>query len=116
MLAVRVLVRHGIADGAPNQILDGMICDECTFKDSKLVYGGGAFALKNVSFSGETRVEFTGAAANTLTMLRFLKAMKAGQRPQPVNPNVPIVETAQLKAGSPFDVKSPWYVDAAGTK
>ena len=116
VLPVRVLVRHGVADGAPNQILDGLICDECTFKDSKFVYAGGAFSLKNVSFSGETSIEFTGAAANTLVMLRFLDAMKAGQRPQPVNPKVPIVETAQLKATSPFEVKSPWYMDAAGTK
>jgi hypothetical protein len=90
------LLRLHVNGGA--QVLDGLDCDDCDFIGATLKYAGGAVRLKNPLFSGIVRVELTGAAANTAALLPLLSAIAAGQTPNPVNPNKPILETASLKA------------------
>jgi hypothetical protein len=85
------------------QTLDGLDCDDCDFVDATLKYSGGAVKLKNPLFSGIVRVEPSGAAANTAALLPLLGAIAAGQSPNPVNPNKPILETASLKTQVKLD-------------
>jgi len=90
------LLRLHVNGGA--QTLDGLDCDDCDFVGATLRYTGGAVKLKNPLFSGIIRVELSGAAANTVALLPLLSAIAAGQTPNPVNPNKPIIKTASLKA------------------
>jgi hypothetical protein len=75
--------------------LDGLDCVNCVFKNVVLTYGGGPFNLSNVTFSGTTRIELTGAAANGLKILPLVDAINRGRLIEPApNPNRPIVKMA----------------------
>lgn len=81
------------------QPLDGLDCDDCIFADTTLIYGGGAFNLKNAQFSGTTHLELNGAAANTLAMLNLVEAiMKGTVKPKVSPPNKAISKTAKAPA------------------
>jgi hypothetical protein len=55
--------------------LDGLECENCTFDNAAIEYGGGAFHLTNTTFSGTVNVQLTGAAANTFAFLKYLNGI-----------------------------------------
>lgn len=61
------------------QSLDGLNCEDCQFNNAGLRYGGGVLNLKGSTFSGTTELQLEGAAANTIALLEFLKAIPEGQ-------------------------------------
>jgi hypothetical protein len=61
------------------QSLDGMNCEDCQFESASLRYGGGVVNLKGSTFSGTTELQLEGAAANTVALLEFLKAIPGGR-------------------------------------
>ena len=80
--------------------VDGVECVKCSFNGMTLRYGGGNFQFSDFKFSGPVRFELTGAAANTVIFMRFVKALAANQKelPQPeLSRNAPIVEVIQVK-------------------
>jgi hypothetical protein len=90
------------------QALDGLSCDGCTFEDSRLTYSGGSFALKNMTFIGSTSVAFSGAAANSLVLLKLLQSMPSGTKPSPAVPNKPLEQIQTVKAALTIDLSSPY--------
>jgi hypothetical protein len=78
------------------QVLDGLDCRSCAFKDARLVYGGGPFNLEDARFSGKVSLQLTGAAANTVAMLKFVGLLE--------QPNAPIVQPQNNK---PIERQSP---------
>jgi hypothetical protein len=89
-------------------VIDGANFDECVFKNATLEYGGGSWRFGKVSFSGTTRVNFIGAAANTVVFLKLLSALGANQQPRPVKPKTPIPQIAATKRSITFAFKSPY--------
>ena len=81
--------------------VDGSECVRCVFNGAVLRYNGGNFQFTDFAFSGPVRVEFSGAARNTLIFLQFVQGLAAGQAPQPPRkekmPGGPIIETAMVK-------------------
>jgi hypothetical protein len=65
-----------------SQQLDGLKCNQCRFEDATLTYGGGAFDLKNSSITGTTRLQLTGAAANTVALLDLLRGIQVDSPPK----------------------------------
>jgi len=84
----RIRVAHA------TQELDGLDCTECDFRDLTLTYGGGAFKFTDTKFSGNIRVNLTGAAANTVSVLPFLEALARGMPPELAVPQAPIERAA----------------------
>ena len=72
-----------VESSMPEQQLDGLDCSACTFRSPVLRYSGGAFRFTNVRFEGPVRLEFSGAAANTLVMLSLVQALGLSQPPAP---------------------------------
>jgi hypothetical protein len=64
-----------------SKVLDGLDCRGCDFDGTHLIYGGGPFNLESAHFSGLISVEFTGAAANTLNMLKFIDWLQTSSSP-----------------------------------
>ena len=67
------------------QPLDGLNCARCVFDGTTLTYGGGAYNIPAFTFSN-IRVQFTGAAANTLRFLQLMESLRhvpAQPAPQP---------------------------------
>jgi hypothetical protein len=93
-----VLGLNGTAFG-----VDGIDCVKCIISGPSLSYGGGNFQFRESAFSGPIRVEFTGAARNTVIFLEFLQQLNGGRpplQPQPTHPSAPggpIVKTAVVK-------------------
>ncbi len=79
------------------QPLDGLDCHDCTFDNTVLRYGGGAFNLENVRFSGTTKLVLDGAAANTLAFLKFMNSLPTGVPLASPPPNKPIERKARAK-------------------
>ncbi len=96
----------GIANG--QQPLDGFACDDCTFTNVELSYGGGPVRLVNPKFSGKIRLNLYGAAANTAVTVAYLQAMLQNQKPPAVNPNAPIIKTATAKDFFVADLVTPY--------
>jgi hypothetical protein len=100
-----------IEGGSIPQMLDGLDCKECTFKDVTLTYAGGAYNFDHCNFSGTTRVVLSGAAANTMAILPLLQAITRGVPPKPPTPQKPTEQTATAKQlmtvsfASPFSPK-----------
>lgn len=69
------------------QPLDGLNCTNCKFEDAALSYAGGVVNLRGSTFSGTTKLQLEGAAANTIALLEFLKAIPKGtlQYKLPIN-------------------------------
>jgi hypothetical protein len=100
----------GTISGAVQQI-DGMDCTNCVLVGSTLRYGGGAFNFSNAKFSGVTRVELSGAAANTALFLNIVQQLGLGKPPQPTppaQPNTPITRMADVKQPITFSFASPY--------
>jgi len=72
-----------------SQSLDGLNCSQCSFKDTELIYAGGSFRLQDIKVSGTTRLTLTGAAANTLALLSFLRGIEVGISVPPSKPQKP---------------------------
>lgn len=79
------------------QSLDGFECHKCEFDNAELRYSGGAFNLEEVKFSGTTRVELSGAAANTVAFLKLLNGLSNGAATASPAPNKPIERKATTK-------------------
>jgi len=79
------------------QPLDGLDCNNCAFKDETIRYSGGAVRLIGPKFEGEIKIELSGAAANTLSLMPMFAAIAAGQKPEPPNPNRPVLKTVSIK-------------------
>jgi hypothetical protein len=91
-----VMGMPGVAFG-----IDGVDCVRCVLNGPVLRYGGGNFQFADFQISGPVRVEFVGAARNTLIFLNFVNGLAAGQAPKqnPTNPinKDPILKTAVVK-------------------
>ena len=77
--------------------VDGSECVRCTFSGAVFRYGGGDFQFTDFKFSGPVRVEFTGAALNTLIFVRFIEALAASQVPKKPAPKAPITQMVSIK-------------------
>jgi hypothetical protein len=86
--------------------LDGLHCSNCIFKNVTFEYSGGSYKLVNAAFSGSIRIDFKGAAANTVVLLDFLKSLNAGNKPQPLEPNAPLFRTADNVQATKVDLIS----------
>ena len=77
-------------------ILDGKSLDGGAITNAVFAYNGGAVELNNVKIDkGSVRLEFGGAAANTV---RFMAAWEQLERPTAgFSPNAPVVRTIRLK-------------------
>ena len=65
--------------GGKSLNLDGLNCEDCQFDNAQLRYGGGVVNLKGSTFSGTTELQLEGAAANTVALLEFLRAIPGGR-------------------------------------
>ena len=91
--------------------LDGLTCTNCTFDNVIFEYAGGAYKLENVQMSGNVGVRLTGAAANTANFLQAFGLFghaPATNKPEPSNPNSPIIISATLRRPIKTDVRSPF--------
>ncbi len=77
--------------------VDGSECVRCVFDGPILRYSGGNFQFTDYSFSGPVRVEFTGAARNTLLFLQFVQGLAAGHAPKQEMPNTSVLKTVTVK-------------------
>lgn len=78
--------------------VDGSDCTRCTFNGQAFRYGGGNFQFTEFKFSGPIRVEFVGAARNTLIFIDFINQLAAGQAPPHATvPTGPMIKTAAIK-------------------
>jgi hypothetical protein len=89
------------------QPLDGLNCEECEFKDAKLRYEGGVVNLQGSTFTGTTELQLEGAAANTIALLEFFKAIPAGKLTYKLPINKPITRKFQ-SALPPVPPKPPF--------
>jgi hypothetical protein len=90
--------------------VDGVECVHCVLNGPVLRYGGGNFQFSEFQISGPVRVEFTGAARNTLIFLQLIQGLAAGQAPKQSLPSKdPILKTALVtetltgSVGTPAD-------------
>ncbi len=90
------------------QQLDGVDCTDCVFNNVSFTYGGGAFNFNNVAISKNFRLTLTGAAANTIILLRILEAISAAKPPIPPQPQTPIQRTAIAKQTVTISLASPY--------
>jgi len=81
------------------QPLDGLDCRGCTFDNVNLEYGGGAYNLEDPHFSGTTTLTLTGAAANTVGLLRLLEDIDHDipGLPTEFQPNKPVHKEATAR-------------------
>ena len=77
--------------------VDGSECVRCVFDGPILRYSGGNFQFTDYLFSGPVRVEFTGAARNTLLFLQFVQGLAAGHAPKQEMPNTSVLKTVTVK-------------------
>ncbi|PYU79171.1 MAG: hypothetical protein DMG51_17735 [Acidobacteria bacterium] len=77
--------------------VDGSECVRCVFDGPILRYSGGNFQFTDYLFSGPVRVEFTGAARNTLLFLEFVQGLAAGHAPKQEMPNTSVLKTVTVK-------------------
>jgi hypothetical protein len=96
---------HGFAK---TQQLDGVDFTNSEFSDMNWEYSGGAFSLVNVKISAPMRVTLKGAAANTMALLAIVQAVNTGERPEPMNPNAPILKQTTEKHTVLIDFASPY--------
>jgi hypothetical protein len=76
---------HGDTIGGNLQQLDGFSCDgECTIAPRILTYGGGNFSFPVAKIPKGVPIIFTGAAANTVLLMRITGMLPAPKRPAPV--------------------------------
>jgi uncharacterized protein YjbI with pentapeptide repeats len=92
-----------------SQDLDGLDCRGCTFNGAMMRYSGGAFNLENANFSGTTRLELSGAAANTVAFLKFMDGLAKGVAPKSFPQNKPVHKQAIAKNPLPkLDFTAPY--------
>jgi hypothetical protein len=91
-----------------SQTIDGLLCDNCEFHDATLKYSGGAFQFTNFKFTGTTKVEVSGAAANTFAFMRLMNAIAAGSPAPKVEPNKPLEQIAIAKVAFTASLRSPF--------
>lgn len=97
--------------------LDGRNSEDETFRNSLLIYAGGAYSLKNPNFQGNIQIAWVGAADNTRRLLEYFKmtgcpAPTAPTAPHRFDPNTPRLETTSLGTALTEDLVSPY----SGTK
>jgi len=91
-----------------SQQLDGMKCNGCFFSDATLTYAGGSYSLVDCHFSGTTRFEFKGAAANTLAILPLMEALVHGAPPKIPPPKTPMLRNATAEQPISISFASPY--------
>ena len=90
------------------QQLDGMACTICSFIDVTLTYAGGSYSLVNRRFSGTTRFEFKGAAANTLAILPLMEALVLRTPPKIPPPKIPMHRNVTTEQPMSIGFASPY--------
>lgn len=93
---------------AVNFYLDGQNSDHDTFQNVLIIYGGGPFRLNQASFTGNVEFQFTGAAANTVYLLKFIDAVNQAKHPAPAPPQKPQQWASQVQSVSLTDFVSPY--------
>lgn len=83
--------------GAP-VALDGLNCEDCTFKNVVFGYSGGEYRLQHCTVSGPRVIVFSGAALNTVrAMIQWgLIQSTPVEAPLPKAPNIKIENTTPL--------------------
>ena len=84
--------------------LDGLDCTNCGLVNITFEYSGGAFSLVN-SIVVAPRLVLKGAAANTAFLLALLDPET---KPQPVQPNKPIVKVPSSNQKMRWDIVPPY--------
>ena len=105
---LRGIVSRGGTFTNITQPLDGLVMENPTFNNVIIEYSGGAYRLVNPTFSGPIHVNFKGAAANTLALMRFISAIEAQRKPKVLPPNAPIIQLAVIKESISADLISPY--------
>jgi hypothetical protein len=95
----------------PIQPLDGIECDRCTISSPVITYAGGAFSCNNCNIHA-ARVEFKGAALNTVNALRFFGAFSS-PKPPPNKPKDRTFEANEIQVQPQDHVN---WVSLAGLK
>jgi len=96
-LNTRPIVKNSYFSREP-QILDGLDCRTCTFDNANLVYGGGPFNFEATQFTGQVSIQFVGAAANTIGMLKLTGLLKEPNAPiQQPETDKPVPSTTVVK-------------------
>jgi hypothetical protein len=111
-----VAMFSGIVIDKPLQQLDGFGCVRCTLKVPTFAYGGGPVILAEPTLPRSIRLILTGASANTLALLIFLKANGISienffDKPNP-KPNEPMIMTASITQDKPmsFALETPFGI------
>ena len=91
---IKVHISHSILENAPQQ-LDGFSCEDCTLKNIRWQYSGGAFEFKKSRISGPMRVEFSGAALNTLRLLAIMNALNPHFHVEPFDPTLRLANSVE---------------------
>ena len=68
--------------------VDGMLCENCAFKNTEFEYGGGEYVLLDAHISLPMSIKLTGAVKNTAQFLNAfgLLGCPTKQQPSVVNP------------------------------
>lgn len=100
--------RGNAVEGPTRQHLDGAEYEDDSFTDVTFEYSGGAFTLKECSFSGPVRLELKGAALNALALLQFFSALEASRKPAKPPLQMPKVMPYSIAKATVASLDSPY--------
>ncbi len=89
---IKVHLSAATSEGATQQ-LDGMDFTDSEFKNMTWEYSGGAFSFRNVKISTPMQVRFSGAAANTIALLKLIRDVNTEGKTTPLIPSEPGVRS-----------------------
>lgn len=107
----RSIISGSIFENGQPLYLDGMNVQDTRIRQrAVIVYGGGAYNLRNVVVSGDVPIQLIGAAANTANFLATFGMIGCPAKPQipQVNPNTPFTKVASLDKELKGDLAAPY--------
>src|SRR6266849_2766787 len=87
------------ANGKPYEV-DGLKCENCTFRDAIFRYGGGSYDLVGAKTSLPLKIELTGAAWNTAQFLSLFGLLGCPAQNQPPMNKPPIIQAKIAPQGN----------------
>src|SRR6266567_1420129 len=80
--------------------VDGILCRNCRFKDTTLLYAGGEYLLDNASVELPVRIELEGAALNTARFLNLFGLIGCHAKQTPPIAMPPILRAKYAPSGT----------------